>query len=831
MKSSYFSDEDHLVNNKILIVDDHDGIRDSIHRILTRIGYRACAVGLAEDAIDELQKENWDLILIDLQLPQMDGMSLIHWIRENKIDIDIIVITANPSLYTMSEAMNLDVQNYLMKPWTKEVLLSSIQNALDKKKLKSKLKSTIKELQANKANFVNIVEKMPDGIIILSSTMQVEYANTTAIKILQYTSERQLLKRISNIALGKSTSKEISLYTTKGAPIVLEIRSEPTQWQEKQAHLLIIRNITLRKRIEKALIKSEERYTLTAQSTNDGLWDWNLATDKINYSLRWKEMIGFADDELGFSPEEWFSRIHPEHKEPFQAILQRHKEQQTPFFEAEYQLLHRDGEYRWMLCRGLSARDKNGKVHRIVGSQIDLTLQKDTEKQIEQGKHHDELTGLGNRSWFIENLQIAIEKHKTDSTYTFALFYLDIDRFKLINDSLGHHVGDQLLSHIALNLKELLRPEDSIGRLGGDEFAIIINFLRTSKDIIPVVERLQKELENAFVIGSHELFISASIGITLGHTFYTHASEMIRHAEIAMYQAKSLGRGQYAIYTEQMLKKAGLDTNTVKEFNLEHDLRNALQRKELELYYQPIVLLEDARILGFEALIRWNHPTKGLISPIKFIPMAEEIGLIIPIGTWVLQQACRQLKKWQEIFSKEVPLYMSVNVSAKQFFHEGFVEIVQETLEQTKLDAQYLKLEITESILMKDPDYMRTLLLELKSLGLSLSMDDFGTGYSSLSYLHQFPIDILKVDRSFVSGMDQKDQREIVKTIVALALNLDKDVIAEGVETKAHVKQLSSFGCVYGQGYLFSRPLNSEKAQQLLEKLPSTLQNSSPLPN
>ncbi len=803
---------------KVLLIDSHEGIQDSATRLLKRAGYEADAVSTGQEAKIKLENSLWDLVLIDLELPQMNGLELAHWIRQKKLELEIIIITGRPTFESMSEAMKLEVQGYLIKPWNKDLLLSTVKNALDKKHLKKKLQKTIAELKEKQESFSNIVEKMPDGIFVIRPEFQIEYVNRAGINILQHTSEKKIFKKLTSINFGKSSLEEVRLKTNKGTLLVLEIRSEPTQWRGNNAQLLIIRDITLRKRIEHALVKSEERYALIARSTNDGLWDWNLTTNKITYSPRWKKMIGYEEEELTQDPEEWLSRIHPEDRQRFQEILTKYKEGRGTFLQVEYRLKHKDGNYRWMLCRGLSARDKYGKVQRLVGSQIDLTQQKNAEKEVSIRKNFDELTHLGNRAWFINQLKQLIEHRTIAPTNLFALCYIDIDRFRMINDSLGHRIGDQLLANIALNISEILRPDDLIARLGGDEFGIIINNLRTEEDIHPVIERLQKEIEKQLIIENHELFITASIGITFNQQHYHEPNDVLRDAEIAMYQAKKSGRGQYEIFNQGMLKSSGINQNTVKELNLEHDLRYALEAQELELHYQPIVFLKNAKILGFEALIRWNHPKEGLISPAKFIPMAEDTGLIIPIGNWVLKEACHQLKQWQQFFHDECSLYISVNVSAKQFFHEQFVEIVQKTLNETQLDPHFLKLEITESILMSNPEYMRKILFQLKELGVSLSMDDFGTGYSSLSYLHKFPIDVLKVDRSFVSGMDEKDRREIVKTIVSLAINLDKDVIAEGVETPQHVEQLKSFGCIYGQGYLFSKPLPSEQAQDLLKQ-------------
>jgi len=571
-----------------------------------------------------------------------------------------------------------------------------------------------------------------------------------------------------------------------------------------------IRTQLSRKRAEEALRESEERYALAAHGANDGLWDWNLKTDRIHFSSRWKSMLGCEDEEIGEGPEEWFRRIHPEDVERVKAEIAAHREGLTAQFENEHRMLHRDGTYRWMLSRGIAVRDAGKKAYRMAGSQTDIT----------EGKVGDALTSLPNRILFMDRLSRCLERAKRRRDYLFAVMFLDLDRFKVVNDSLGHLIGDQLLVAMARRLQAGLRAGDAVARqsgehtvarLGGDEFAVLLDDIHDVHDATRVADRIQRALTLPFHLSGHEMFTSVSIGIALSATGYDQPEDLLRDADTAMYRAKALGKARYEVFDAAMRSRA------VARLQLENDLRRAIEQQEIRVYYQPILSLQSGKLAGFEALARWLHPSSRLVSPSEFIPVAEETGLILPIGRQVLHEACRQMFAWQNQDASSPGLTISVNLSARQFMQPGLIEQVKQVLTATGLDPGLLKLEITESVMMENPDAATALLLQLSALGIALAIDDFGTGYSSLSYLDRFPFDTLKIDRSFVSGMGANGENsEIVQTIITLAHNLGMDVVAEGVEKPEQLAHLRTLGCEFGQGFYFSRPVDGYAAAALM---------------
>jgi len=583
-------------------------------------------------------------------------------------------------------------------------------------------------------------------------------------------------------------------------------------------------DISRRRDVERALVESQERYALAARAANDALWDWDLISNRIYYSERWFRMLGLEPGEFLPNPEVWFSRAHPEDRQPLRLAIQDHLEEGGEHFEFEHRLRHADGSYRWIHCRGLAVRDKNRVASRFVGSMSDVTARKEAEAQLVHDALHDALTGLPNRVLFIERLQHAIQVVRRNPNMLSALIFLDLDNFKVVNDSLGHWAGDELLRAVAGRIDRCLRGSDlvarfgteqSLARFGGDEFTILLGGIRDHDDAIRVAERILRELSQPFRFRGQEVYTSASIGIALVDESYDDPSKLLRDADIAMYRAKASGRSSYAIFDTAMHERA------VQRLDLETALRQAMERGQLHLQYQPVIALDSGGICGFEALLRWRHPNRGLVAPGEFVPLAEETGLINPIGGWVLREACLQMSAWQRAFPAR-ELFMAVNVSSRQFARQDLARQVRSTLEETGLEPGRLKLEITESVLLENNETFRGTLEQLHSQGVALHMDDFGTGYSSLSYLHRFPFEALKIDRSFVKQMEQGPRnQELVCSIVKLAHALGMRTTAEGVETEEQLSWLRQRRCQFAQGFLFSRPVDASVARRLIEEAPS----------
>jgi diguanylate cyclase (GGDEF)-like protein/PAS domain S-box-containing protein len=476
-----------------------------------------------------------------------------------------------------------------------------------------------------------------------------------------------------------------------------------------------------------------------------------------------------------------------------------------------------------ILCktdRGMTTRNIEMKLSRTLwegafaylATLRDITERKRSEEELTYSAFHDALTKLPNRAALMIQLEGAIAKTQFDSSYLFAVLFLDLDGFKSVNDRLGHIAGDRLLIEVARRLELCLRPSDQIARLGGDEFVICLNNIHSIQDATHVAERIEIALSSPITWEDQQIFTTASIGIAIGKDSYRNPEELLRDADSAMYAAKKLGQGCYEVFD------TAISACIVPKFRQEFELKQALDRQEFILHYQPIIDLRSQKITGFEALLRWIHPERGLIAPDDFIPLAEETGLIIPIGAWVLSEACSQLKIWQREIASNIPLSMSVNVSSLQLRHPGFLAMVEQTLMTTQIQASRLTLEITESVMMEESASMGHLLRQLRAQDIQLSLDDFGTGYSSLIALKQFPISALKLDRSFTQGLgDDPKSLEIVQAVMQLAQKMNMAVIAEGIETASQQNHLQTLDCIMGQGFLFSAAIDSQAAGHLLE--------------
>jgi diguanylate cyclase (GGDEF)-like protein/PAS domain S-box-containing protein len=513
-----------------------------------------------------------------------------------------------------------------------------------------------------------------------------------------------------------------------------------------------------------------------------------------------------ASARLGYPVEETVGtplgeHMHPDDRTMFVGILKTVTANPGDSPSFEFRRFRRDGSPLYLEATATNCL-RDDAVAGIVLNCRDVTDRKAFEEQLKRHVFLDALTGLPNRALFLDRLTHAIERIKRKPGYQFAVLFVDVDRFKLINDSLGHSVGDRILARIGRRIAACLRRVDTVARFGGDEFVLLLDEIDDDRQAIRVAERIRESLTRPFSLDAGEVFVSASTGIVYSTADYTDPDQIVRDADTAMFKAKARGKGGYRVFHSRMHKQA------VSLLALETDLRRAVDRDEFVVHYQPILSLAPSRIMGVEALVRWRHPSRGLVSPMEFVPMAEETGLIVPIGSFVLAEACRRVAAFNALADPGDRIFVSVNLSARQFDHEGLVEDIRQVLSRTGLDADRLKLEVTESAIAVNPGQAAALLNRLRDLGVGLSMDDFGTGYSSLSHLHAFPFDTLKIDRSFINGLGQLGDKntKIVHSILTLAKNLNMSVIAEGIETDAQWERLVAMNCRLGQGYLFAKP-------------------------
>ncbi|MCY2985798.1 MAG: EAL domain-containing protein [Planctomycetota bacterium] len=681
----------------ILVVDDDPATREILACMLSLEGYDVLEAGNGRKALAIIKESVVDLVLLDIQMPEMDGFRFNRMLRQmfDLSELPVVMMTASDVSEKIIEAFDCGVNDYVCKPIDRPILLARIKTQL-------RVRAAQRELR-----------------------------------------------------------------------------------------------------------DSEARYALVSLGTNDGVWDWNLITGELYLSPRWRAMVGVDDPNWNPRGADWLVLVHREDRKRVLTDLEAHLCGETSHFETELRMQDRIQGHRWMLCRGLAIKDSSGLACRIAGSLTDIT----------EGKVADALTGLPNRMLFHDRVERCVEKVQRRQSRSFAILYLDVDDFKLINDQFGHDGGDLFLVSFSERLDNAIRKSDAVlARIGGDEFAILLESIRGLDDAILVAKRLQEALMTPFKVGGRDILVRASVGIAIADSTsqnYGNSSAavdlLLTQADAAMYQAKTQLDSSYCVFQSEMLDA------TAAKLELAGELRYAIERNELTLVYQPIVGLSTTRTEGFEALLRWLHPVYGYVPPNEFIPIAESKGLIVEIGEWVLREACQQAVRWRNEFQRDV--MVSVNVSIRQLTSDGFVKTVIDILDSTQLSAGSLKLEVTESLLMQQPEQTIAILRLLREIGTKISIDDFGTGYSSLAYLHQMPLDVLKVDRSFVNGMfDSEKHLAIVRTIIGLASSLQLQVIAEGVETVEQLQKLQSLGCDMIQGYFLSKPIPAADAIKLLER-------------
>ncbi len=687
------------------------------------------------------------------------------------------------------------------------------------------------ELAAEKTTIPLVIcdQNLPDmGGDALLSYLQLQYPNTRKILLTGDANLEMVIRAINSANLYRYIAKpwdETDLGLTVKAALQSYLQDEQLLEQNRTLRTVNAKlqaEIAGRHQVQERLQASEHRLENILNSLDDVVWSATIENYQLVYLNPAAETVhGYSVSSFLSNPDLWLDVVHP---------MDRH--QMLHFFDQllaaghlyiEYRILRPDGEIRWLKNRGNVIVDEQGTPIRFDGIIYDITEQKRAQAQLLHDAFHDELTGLPNRNLIMERIAQSLKRQHRVSEYQFALLFVDLDRFKIINDSLGHTVGDQLLVAIAHLLENCVRASDTVARLGGDEFTILLDGIQGIEDATQVADRILESLKSPFLVGEHSVFTGSSIGIAYNNEHYTDATFLLRDADIAMYRAKALGKGCFVVFSPEM------HAQTLSLLKLERDLRSAVEQQELMLYYQPIISLRTGQLTDVEVLVRWQHPERGLVMPSEFIPLAEDTGLIIDIGRWVLQEACLQLKALHQKFPTASDLRFSVNLASEQLQEPNFIADIDRILALAGLDGRYLKLELTESMLMAHEEKHIQTLQQLRDRNIKISLDDFGTGYSSLSYLYRFPLDTLKIDQSFISRMmaETKDA-EIVSTIISLARTLNMDVIAEGIETEAEASHLITLGCEHGQGYLFSPPMRQNKLEESLKEEKNWLDRSNP---
>ena len=552
----------------------------------------------------------------------------------------------------------------------------------------------------------------------------------------------------------------------------------------------------------------EERLSLALSGASDVLWDWDLPGNRLHLSPRWRDLLGLPAVSSG-TPADWLDRVHPEDATPLRAALASHFEGRTDSFEHEHRVRHADGDWRWVLVRGTARRDEKGAAVRAAGLMSDITRHRTLVERMAHDARHDGLTGLPNRTLFLDLLRHSFYRTRRHEDYRFAVLFIDIDRFKMVNDAFGHEAGDQLLHQIGRRLESCLREGDTLARHGGDEFTMWLDDVRGSADAVRVADRVHEVMREPFDLGEGQrVQSSASIGVAVGSSQYQKAEDVLRDADVAMYRAKALGKARTAVFQREVIEGAPAHVQ------MESDLRSALVRNELCVHYMPIVDVMTGKVRAVEALARWQHPRLGLVPPSKFIVMAQETGLIIAIDQWVLQTASRQLRDWRLEIATANRLSISVNFSRNLLEQADVGAQTERVLRESHLVPGDLNMDINESVLA--PDNGIDTLADLHQRGLKLHMDDFGTGQGWLRHLHKIEVDTIKIDHSFLAGGADRD-RQVLTRIVQIARDLGKSVIAEGVETKEQARLVREVGCSFAQGFFFSRPLDPAKTRTLLQ--------------
>ena len=678
-----------------------------------------------------------------------------------------------------------------------------------------------------------IMDTVLDGIVAFNDEGVIEGFNPAATRMYGY-SAGEVMGRPINVLFPALEGGELAAALAAGGASVdqahetlgrrkdgttfpLEIAISALTRGPRRGFIGSFRDLTARKAADEALRRSEERYALVAEAANDGLLDWDIEAGTVYFSPRWPALLGMKPDELRPGPDEWFKRIHADDFARVSADIDAHLSGATAHFESEYRIHHADGGWRWVVSRGMAVRRSDGAASRMIASLSDVTDRKEAEQRLIHNATHDTLTGLPNRTLLLDRIDRTRALGGRAATVS-ALMVIDLDRFKVVNESLGHSIGDQLLVTTARRLPAALGPGDTVARLSADEFAVLLAEVADERAALAHAEEIQRRVCQPIEIAGDKVVLGASIGVAIIPPGKVRPADLLRDANLAMYQAKVDGGGRVKLFAEDMRQRSAYLLRS------ETELRRGIETGRLSVHYQPLVTLKDGVMAGFEALARLTLPSGDMLPPNDFIPVAEQTGLIVPLGMKVLRESCEQLGRWHADYGSHLTL--AVNLSPKQLEDRDIVKSIARVLEQRGQSGFRLKLEITEGALINNPELAAQQLAAIRALGVQICIDDFGTGQSSLAYLHRFPIDVLKIDRFFINRMtEQKRDLELVRGILGLCHSLGVAVVAEGVETQEQAAILGGLGCEYGQGYLFGRAMSANATTEWLsrQKRPATV--------
>lgn len=804
--------------HRVLIVDDDRDFTESLREILEPEGYTIVTVDSVRAAREAVGQFDAQVALLDIRLGRDDGVDLIAQLRQLRSGILCVMMTAYRSVESAVAALQQGAYSYLTKPLHPEELLVTLERCFDKLRLEGERIASELALKAQIRRNELILSTTHDGFWVFGLDGGLREVNDACCRMLGYSREELLAMNVVDIEVQENPEEiqaQIERVLVKGyhrfetrhrrkdgSIADMEACVSSMDLNGDRFFFTFLREITARKQAEARMHKLSSALEQTADSVvitdRDGIIEY------VNPSF--EATTGYSKkDALGKTPR----------------ILKSDK-QSTAFYQNLWRIIldgevfrevfinrKKDGTLFYEQQTITPLKDVNGKVTHFVATGKDITKRMETQEQLQFLAHHDALTELPNRLLFMDRLRQSLAHARRWHKRRVAVLFLDLDRFKNINDTLGHDIGDRLLQKLGGRLIGALREGDTVARLGGDEFGVILDDLTSANDIASIAKKILDTLEAQLEIEGHDLCITASIGISMYPNDGENSNTLLKNADVAMYKAKDLGRNNFQFYSSDMSVRA------FERLTLENSLRHALERRELRLYYQPQVDIQNGKVIGVEALLRWQHPNLGLVAPMDFVPLLEETGLIVPVGEWVIQTACAQAQAWNNNLLK--PLRITVNLSGRQTNELNFAATVERFLCASGLDPTLLELEITETILMRNVRTTVEVLNALHEVGVRFAVDDFGTGYSSLSYLKRFPIDTLKVDRSFVRDItNDADDAALVEAIIAMGRALRLEVIAEGVETKEQLEFLRAHNCSAIQGYLFSNPLPPEEIEPLL---------------